>query len=136
VSFASLNTPQATNLITRCSEAESLTLIVGAGASVEASLPSWRELVERLLRRVAQADSGLKSKENEEAWVARTIQSEDLLAAGAIVEAMADDALDTMLPEELYGTEGAGAVEPGPIAHQVAYLRSCFGEGLTLLTTN
>jgi hypothetical protein len=136
VSFASLDTPQATDLVARFSEAERLTLIVGAGASVEASLPSWRGLVERLLRRVAREDPGLTSTESEAAWVARTIQSEDLLAAGAIVEAVAENDLDTMLPQELYGSEGPGAIEPGPIAHQVAHLRSCFDERLTILTTN
>jgi SIR2-like domain len=136
VSFASLDTPQATNLISRFSEAEDVTLIVGAGASVEASLPTWQELVERLLRRIARADRRLRSAESETAWVARTVESEGLLGAAAIVEAMAENDLAKLLPEALYGPKGAGAVEPGPIAHQVAHLRRCFGERLTILTTN
>jgi hypothetical protein len=136
VSFASLDTPQATNLISRFSEAEHVTLIVGAGASVEASLPTWKELVERLLRRIARADRRLRSAESEAAWVDRTIESEGLLGAAAIVEATAENDLPKLLPGALYGPKGAGAVEPGPIAHQVARLRRCFGERLTILTTN
>jgi hypothetical protein len=72
----------------------------------------------------------------EEAWIARTLERDDLLAAGAIVEAMASDDLETLLPEELYGADGAAAYEPGPIAHEVARLSSCFGERLTVMTTN
>jgi hypothetical protein len=136
VSFASLNTPQATDLIARFSDAERLTLVVGAGASIEASLPGWPVLVERLLRRVASADAGLTSEESETEWVRRILESEDLLGAGAIVEAMADTDLDTLLPAELYGPGGPTSVEPGPIAHQTAGLYRCFGEHATLLTTN
>lgn len=136
MSFASLNNPQADDVIRRFSEAEKVTLIVGAGASMEASLPSWRELVERLLRRVAQADSGLKDRESEAAWVARTIASEGLLGAAAIVEAMAQGSLQTLLPQELYGSAGAAAIEPGPIACEVANLRKSFDGALAILTTN
>jgi SIR2-like protein len=66
----------------------------------------------------------------------RTLQREDLLAAGAVVEVMARESLDTLLPEQLFGPDGAASYEPGPIAHQVAYLRTFMGERMTMLTTN
>jgi SIR2-like domain len=103
---------------------------------MEASLPSWPALVQRLLRRVAQDHPALTSDEAKEAWIAGTLRQEDLLAAGAVVEVMASQGLDKLLPEELFGPSGPSSFEPGPIAHQVAYLRRCFGQRLTILTTN
>jgi len=103
---------------------------------MEASLPSWSVLIERLLHRVAMTNPTLTNTDARTVWVRRTLAREDLLAAGAIVEVLAQDDLATLLPQELYGAGGAGTFEPGPTAHQVAYLRSCFGSRATLLTTN
>lgn len=103
---------------------------------MEASLPSWRELVARLLKRVAEENRALKNDEAKQEWVRRSLEQDDLLAAGAVVEVMAREDLDTLLPQELYGPEGPGGYEPGPIAQQVAYLRQCYGERLVVLTTN
>ncbi len=135
MSFASLAQPAVRPLIERFAAASQMTLVVGAGASMEAGLPSWRELIERLLQRVAGEHPHLDSAMADE-WVRRTLANEDLLAAGAIVEAMATDKLDTLLPAELYGAEGPEGFEPGPIAEEIARLRECFGDRLTLLTTN
>ncbi len=123
-------------LVERFARAIDVTLVVGAGASMEASLPSWRTLVERLLARVAREYPGLSTSTAEQEWVRRTLHGDDLLAAGAVVEVMAKEDLDTLLPEELYGPAGPAGYEPGPIADQVAYLRECYGERLVMLTTN
>jgi hypothetical protein len=136
VSFASLDTDAVNDLVDRFAGAGAITLIVGAGASMEASLPSWPALIERLLRRVASDHPGLTTEEAQTEWIRRTLDQEDLLAAGAIVEVMARDDLDTMLPEELFRPGGPSAFAPGPIANQVAYLHGCYGERLTILTTN
>lgn len=103
---------------------------------MEATLPSWPALVERLLRRVADAHLSLTTDEAKAEWISRTLERDDLLAAGAVVEVMASDDLDSLLPEELFRPGGPAAFEPGPIAHQVGYLRSCYDERLTILTTN
>lgn len=126
MSFASLSGSNVEELVGRFAAAGSVTLIVGAGASMEALLPSWPELVERLLRRGAEGHPSLTTKATKEAWIQRTLRQEDLLAAGAVVEVMAPEDLDTLLPQELFGAGGPASYEPGPIGHQVAYLRTCF----------
>jgi hypothetical protein len=136
MSFASLNSPQIEQLVTSFAESRALTVITGAGASMEASLPSWPTLIERLLERVAADDPLLADPVARGEWVAKTLAQEDLLAAGAIVEVLADDDLATLLPQALYAGEDPATFEPGPIAHQVANVRRCFGESATLLTTN
>jgi hypothetical protein len=136
VSFASLDAPAVDGLIDRFAAAGQVSLVVGAGASMEALLPSWPALLERLLLRVARDHADLTTEELRAAWVQRTLGQEDLLAAGAVVEVMASTDLDTLLPEELFGPAGAGGFEPGPIAHQVAHLRQIYDDRLAILTTN
>lgn len=134
--FSSLAQPAIGPLIERFAHASDITLIVGAGASMEAGLPSWRELLERLLRRVAPVLADLQTPETQSAWVDHILNQEDLLAAGAIVESIATHDLQVLLPEELYGEQGPDRLEPGPIAQEIARLRRCFGDRLVLLTTN
>lgn len=136
VSFASLAQPTVDPLVERFATAPHVTLLVGAGASMEASLPSWPELIERLLERVAKEQPQLVDEDHRADWIRRTLERDELLGAGAVVEVMADDELDALLPQALYGDEGAAAYEPGPIAHQVARLRMQFGDRITILTTN
>jgi hypothetical protein len=136
MSFASLSQRSIKPLIERFAEANEMTLIVGAGASMEADLPNWPELIERLLTRVAEDNRQLTSDKARRDWVAQTIDREDLLGAAAVVEAMDVSPLDELIPEELYGEGGPGAFGPGPIAEQVAHLRACYGSSLEILTTN
>lgn len=103
---------------------------------MEASLPSWPVLIERLLRRVAEDQPLLTTTSLRDEWIRITLSDGDLLAAGALVEVMAEAKLETLLPEQLFGTGGAAAYEPGPIGHEVAHLHTCFGAKLTILTTN
>jgi NAD-dependent SIR2 family protein deacetylase len=136
VSFASLARPEVAALIERFGAGGEMTLIVGAGVSMEAGLPSWRTLVERLLARVAAGDPTLHSAALEREWIEQILDGEDLLAAAATVEALASADLDEILPEALYGAAGAGSYEPGPIAAEIARLRVSLGDELMLLTTN
>lgn len=135
MSFASLTQPEIEPLIERVAGARDLTLLVGAGASMEAGLPSWPRLIEMLLETVAAEFPNLDEEERG-AWVAATLQRDDLLGAGAVVEVMAKKALNELIPDRLYGGQGAEAFAPGPIAHQVAALREIWGEHLEILTTN
>jgi SIR2-like domain len=135
MSFASLAQPEIGPLVERLADARELTLLVGAGASMEAGLPSWRRLIEMLLETVA-AELPSLDEEERAAWIEATLRRDDLLGAGAVVEVMAKEDLDKLIPERLYGGQGPEAFAPGPIAHQVAALRGIWGERLEILTTN
>ena len=136
MSFASLAQPAIEPLIERFAAAPHVTVVVGAGASMEADLPSWPELIERLLERVAGGDPRLGDAADRADWIARTLERDELLGAGAVVEVMADAELDDLLPRALYGDAGPAGYEPGPIAQQVAGLWRLLGDELSILTTN
>jgi SIR2-like protein len=136
MSFASLAPEPVADLIERFAGAEKLTVLVGAGASMEAELPSWRELVTQLLKTVAREQAELDTEERRETWIERIVARDDLLGAAAVVEVMASQPLERLVPRHLYGEAGAAGYRPGPIARQVAELRGCFGDDLEILTTN
>jgi hypothetical protein len=103
---------------------------------MEADLPSWPDLLSKLLMTVASSRDELATPETKRDWVKQTLERDDLLGAGAVVEVMATKPLDELVPEQLYGAAGPSGFAPGEIAHQVAYLRSCFGRTFEILTTN
>jgi SIR2-like domain len=112
-----------------------LTLVVGAGISVEAGLPPWRQLVRDLLDRAARERLGLTDPPIREAWIDQVLRGESPLGAAAVAEALAGDDLANWIPDALYGADPR-RFQPGPIARQVPVLRQAFGIGLRLLTTN
>lgn len=111
-----------------------LSLVVGAGASAEAGLPTWGRLVRDLLHRAAGEQLELDEAVRE-AWIEQIIAGESPLGAAAIVQALAGEDLADWIPSALYGAD-PNRFQPGPIATQVPKLRSAFGLGLRLLTTN
>ena len=136
MSFESLSQPEVEPIIRRFAEAAEITLLIGAGASMEASLPSWPELIRRLLEHVSNSQRDLTDPTDRAEWIRRTLESDELLGAGADVEVLAAEPLTTLLPQALYGDAGVASYEPGPIASQVAELRRRFGDAVILLTTN
>jgi hypothetical protein len=136
MTFASLAQDPVADVIQRFSDAGDMTLLVGAGCSMEADLPSWKTLIERLLGTVAEAQPELASEELRAEWVQRVLERDDLLGAGAVVEVLAAEALDTLVPQHLYGESGPSGHPPGEIAREIAELRACFGDSLQILTTN
>jgi SIR2-like domain len=111
-----------------------ITLIVGAGASMEAGLPSWPELVHRLLVRVAEArfDSAIRER-----WV-EAMSSESLTAAAAVVEALSDDNENFIdrVRAALYGGRPTTTYQPQALAQQVAWLKRRLGANVRLATGN
>jgi hypothetical protein len=137
VSFAVYDQDPLRRLIVTVSDASKVSLLVGAGASMEAGLPSWNALVDRLLLRGATKEQ-LLPPEDEQAqrlWV-KDASRDGPLGAAAMVDALAGDERDKWVVEALYGTGGAASFFPGPIARQVAELQHAFGDRLRLMTLN
>jgi hypothetical protein len=112
--FASLTQQAISPLIKRFADAEDVTLIIGAGASMEESLPSSPDLLERLLAHVAGEHPALTDAANRSDWIRRTLERDELLGAGAVIEVMGRDDLATLLPQALYGDAGLGSRDRSP----------------------
>jgi hypothetical protein len=139
VSFSAFADEPIAAVMSDASAASRLTVLLGAGASVEAGLPSWPALLDRLLRR-AGVERGLIDPEDPEQvrrWVDEAVRRDGYLGAAAVVEALIGDRLQDWIPEALYGSgKGASDYFPGPICRQLPLLRRAFGDRLRLLTTN
>jgi hypothetical protein len=110
-----------------------VTLIVGAGASMEADLPSWRALVMRVLddsRR--DLDDDLRAR-----WAAAVV-SEGVVSAAAVAQALADspEAFRACVLQALYAGRPSRAYLPGAISQQVAWWKHRFGTDVTVATFN
>jgi SIR2-like domain len=115
-----------------------LTLIAGAGVSMEAGMPSWLGLVRRLVERVA---GGLEPVQRQ-GWV-DAVMKEGPLAAAAVAESAymdSDFKVDTVkwrarVREALYGGSPS-SFPPGALASQIALLKKRFPEDIEILTAN
>lgn len=114
-------------------ESGRLTLIVGAGASMEAELPSWPSLIRSVLERVAER----YPSEIRTAWL-RAVESEGPLAAGAIAKALSesDDDFRDLLRAALYGKRNPSSYVPQALAQQVAWMKRELGSGVVVATGN
>lgn len=113
--------------------ATNITLVVGAGASVESGLPSWPDLVRHLLLEVAHLQD-LRGAQAEE-FVAWLIEREGLIASGSIARACLGPDFDRVLHAALY--RDTKALAPGETARAAASLRLAFsGSDSELATTN
>ena len=65
-----------------------------------------------------------------------TLTKDGLLGAGAVVEALSREQLQSWLLEELFSGLEPSDFAPGPISRQVARLRRQLGERLTIVTSN
>jgi SIR2-like protein len=110
-----------------------ITMFVGAGVSMEAELPSWNELVRKLLIR---ARSGEGDEKAIETWC-DTVLQEGPLAAAAVAESLYSDdgAFRRALRDAVYARPSHTYV-PGALAGQIAWLKERMGSRLTILTVN
>jgi hypothetical protein len=110
------NDPQP--IIERLASAERLTFVVGAGASMEAGLPSWGNLVRALLEAAAPEAF---SESDRVAWLDAAGES-GLLGMAATARALAgtDREFVARVEHHLYRGKGADQFDPGPLAREIA----------------
>lgn len=117
--------------LSELADAESLTVVVGAGVAIESRLPSWSQLVAGLLERAARHVLPPKTPpDHRKAFAEWTVRSDGLLAAASIARALGQT--DRDIAEVLYAATGATPL-PGPSARALARLTS---HGCELVTTN
>lgn len=107
------------DVIMRLADRDRLSLIVGAGVSVESGLPDWRTLIANLLVTAARSE-GLTSEDSVR-FAKWTLQREDVTGAGEIGRQLLGDSFRSNLHNALY--EGKTAFAPGETALAVASIR-------------
>jgi hypothetical protein len=108
--------PQA--IIERLTGAGRLTFVLGAGASMEAGLPSWRSLVRDLLHDVAPRSLGGADRA---AWLDAVAESGVLgMAATARAFSRSDAEFVRRVQHHVYRGRGEEHFEPGPLTQEIA----------------
>jgi hypothetical protein len=136
MTFAAFGANPVKREIGRLAAETELTLVVGAGASVESRLPGWEELLSRLLIRIGR-DKTSNDEDAAATWAQVTFEADHSLGSAAVVAALTSTStLQNFVVTELYEGRGAQAFVPGPIAREIARLVRTFEGRPTIVTLN
>lgn len=119
VSYKEFESPGVLRAIMRLARSPSLTIVAGAGSSVESGLPSWNTLVRDLLEEAAESN-GLQGADSDQ-FVRWTLNREDLTGAGEIARHLLSGSFRKALHAALY--RDAKEPIPGETAQAIACLR-------------
>lgn len=128
------NDTKTINALAELARAEKLTVIAGAGVSVEAGLPTWGGLVHDLLVATGKKLLGTQGRSRPElcsAFARWTIAADGLLAGAAVARANGQN--ERAIREALYASQPSP--RPGPSARALAELL-LDTDGVELATQN
>lgn len=113
--------------------ARKVTVVVGAGASMEIGLPSWADLVARLLDTVIEQ----RGWGQDRVELRRLAERNGLVSAAEVVVSLLPKAdLKDLIHRELYRDDRPADLRPGPLAEAVARMQWTFGPSMRIATTN
>jgi SIR2-like domain len=139
MAWADFATTEFEDVIEHFASADPLTVLAGAGVSMEARLPSWEGLVHRVLGRCSEAlitGTDPDIREHRKLWVEETFRSEGAIGAAGVVEALNPAQLHTWVEHELFDGQGPAAFVPGPVAAEIAALKTAHGSEIEIMTLN
>lgn len=125
--------PRLLEAIASLGRVEALTVLAGAGTSIESGFPTWWSLVRSVLEEAATSD-GLSATAAEQ-FADWTIRSEGLTAAAAVAEVALADRFEEAVHRALYPVQLT--LRPGESAIAIARLGALLGrEHCDIATTN
>ncbi|MDQ3381047.1 MAG: SIR2 family protein [Actinomycetota bacterium] len=138
---ALFDSPDVLALVEAAASEPLAAIFVGAGISTEAGLPSWTQLVLRLLQRVAPETESFRAAGSRDAdaitqFAERTMSTLGPLAAAAVVKAHLGDEYEVAVAQALLSDVEIETLAPGPTGVAIARLVLASPRPIPVLTTN